>query len=216
MNELNFNFSDLYKKIQSIDEGSHQADTTMKHVKNPTQGEKDAAHDIKPGIAGYRDRFDMLKSAEKDGRLKDESMGDVEECGDMPMMGGSIASHGQSDSVTMNVSMNGSGAGGIRDLMSILKDLDNVGDPMGDHGEVDVVFGNAEPGMEEEAFGNSMPADEGPETFGIDAVTATGNDMNSKGGNEVEKVNGGGNPYSQVDEVLTAKLHELYNSIKNR
>ena len=56
-----------------MDEASHQADTTMKHVKNPTQGEKDAAKDIKPGIAGYRDRIDMLKSAEKDGRLKSES-----------------------------------------------------------------------------------------------------------------------------------------------
>jgi hypothetical protein len=51
-------------------EGSHQADTTMKHVKNPTAGEKKAAKDIKPGIAGYKDRADMLKSAEKDGRLK--------------------------------------------------------------------------------------------------------------------------------------------------
>ena len=56
-----------------MDEASHQADTTMKHVKNPTQGEKDAAKDIKPGVAGYRDRIDMLKSAEKDGRLKNES-----------------------------------------------------------------------------------------------------------------------------------------------
>ena len=56
-----------------MNEASHQADTTMKHVKNPTQGEKDAAKDIKPGVAGYRDRIDMLKSAEKDGRLKSES-----------------------------------------------------------------------------------------------------------------------------------------------
>lgn len=214
MNEKDFNFSDLYKKIQSIDEGSHQADTTMKHVKNPTQGEKDSSKDIKPGIAGYRDRIDMLKSAEKDGRLKDESMGDVEECGDMPMMGGAISSPGQSDSVTMSVSMNGAGAGGIRDLMSILKDIDNVGDPMGDQGEADIVFGGSEPGMDEEAFGNAMPDDEGPETFGIDAVTNIGNN-NGRGDHEAEKVNGGGNPYRQVDEELVGKLQELYNSIKN-
>jgi hypothetical protein len=56
-----------------MDKGSHQADTTMKHIKNPTQGEKDAVKDIKSGVAGYRDRIDMLKSAEKDGRLKSES-----------------------------------------------------------------------------------------------------------------------------------------------
>jgi hypothetical protein len=49
---------------------SHQADVTMKHVKNPTAGEKKAAKDIKPGVKGYADRVAMLKSAEKDGRLK--------------------------------------------------------------------------------------------------------------------------------------------------
>jgi hypothetical protein len=56
-----------------MDEASHQAATTMKHVKNPTQGEIDAAKKIKPGIPGIQDRFDMLKSAEKDGRLNNES-----------------------------------------------------------------------------------------------------------------------------------------------
>ena len=56
---------------ETVDE-SHQADTTMKHVKNPTAGEKKAAKDMKPGIAGYKDRIDMLKSAEAGGRLKKE------------------------------------------------------------------------------------------------------------------------------------------------
>ena len=52
-------------------EASHQAKTTMKHVKNPTPGEKKAAKDIKPGVKGYSDRAAMLKSAEADGRLKE-------------------------------------------------------------------------------------------------------------------------------------------------
>ena len=60
-------------KYDKYDEASHQEKTTMKHVKNPTDAEKKAAKDIKPGIAGYKDRVDMLKSAEKDGRL-DESV----------------------------------------------------------------------------------------------------------------------------------------------
>jgi len=63
-------------KLAGIKEGvekSHQSNTTMKHVKNPTKGEKQAAKDIKPGIAGYRDRIDMLQSAKKDGRLKNEA-----------------------------------------------------------------------------------------------------------------------------------------------
>lgn len=63
-------------KLAGIKEGvekSHQSNTTMKHIKNPTKGEKQAAKDIKPGIAGYRDRIDMLQSAKKDGRLKNEA-----------------------------------------------------------------------------------------------------------------------------------------------
>ena len=42
----------------------------LKHVKNPTKGEKDAAKDVKRG--SYADRAAMLKSAEHDGRLKEE------------------------------------------------------------------------------------------------------------------------------------------------
>ena len=42
----------------------------LKHVKNPTKGEKDAAKDVKRG--SYADRAAMLKSAEADGRLKKE------------------------------------------------------------------------------------------------------------------------------------------------
>lgn len=58
------------KECGSMYEETHQEKTTMKHVKNPTAGEKKAAKDIKPGVAGYKDRVAMLKSAEKDGRLK--------------------------------------------------------------------------------------------------------------------------------------------------
>jgi hypothetical protein len=44
---------------------SHQAQTTMKHIENPTSGEIAAAKNIKPGVEGYRDRIDMLKSAQQ-------------------------------------------------------------------------------------------------------------------------------------------------------
>ena len=43
----------------------------LKHVKNPTKGEKTAAKDVKRG--SYADRAAMLKSAEKDGRLKESN-----------------------------------------------------------------------------------------------------------------------------------------------
>jgi hypothetical protein len=59
---------------------SHQYDTTMKHADNPTVQQRMAAHDIKPGIAGYRDRIDMLKDLERTGKLKnsqEEGLGDI-------------------------------------------------------------------------------------------------------------------------------------------
>ena len=61
-------------KEESVEEASHQAATTMKHINNPTAGEKAAAKDIKPGVAGYRDRVAMLKSAEARGGLKKEEV----------------------------------------------------------------------------------------------------------------------------------------------
>ena len=64
---------------KKVEESSHQAKTTMKHVKNPTAGEKAAAKDIKPGVAGYRDRIAMLKSAEARGGLKKEETQQVDE-----------------------------------------------------------------------------------------------------------------------------------------
>ena len=51
---------------------SHQAKTTMKHIKDPTPGEMQAAKDIKPGVKGYSDRAAMLKSAEARGALKED------------------------------------------------------------------------------------------------------------------------------------------------
>lgn len=61
------------ESVEQVDEGqSHQAKTTMKHIVNPTPGEKEAAKNIKPGIAGYRDRIAMLKSAQARGALQKE------------------------------------------------------------------------------------------------------------------------------------------------
>jgi hypothetical protein len=57
---------------ESNPQHSHQYDTTMKHAKNPTVQQRMAAHDIKPGVAGYRDRIDLLKDLERTGKLKKE------------------------------------------------------------------------------------------------------------------------------------------------
>ena len=140
----------------------------------------------------------------------------MEECG-MPGMDnmphGMMGTPKQSDSVTMNVSMNGSGAGGIRDLMSILKNIEQgeTDAPAHDHDDVNGIL----VGMgEEQNDGGFQSATTEPdsETAGIDAVTQTGNDIHSQG-DEAEKVNGGGNPMG-VDESLVQRLTQQYEAIK--
>ena len=52
-----------------VKEESHQSKTTMKHIPNASPALKKAAKDIKPGVAGYRDRIAMLKA----GGVKEEA-----------------------------------------------------------------------------------------------------------------------------------------------
>ena len=53
---------------------SHQAKTTMKHIRNPNAAEKKAAKDIKPGIKGVKDRLAMLQAAKDRGALKEDDI----------------------------------------------------------------------------------------------------------------------------------------------
>jgi hypothetical protein len=73
------------------------------------------------------------KIAELDNRPVTES-NTVESCGSP--MGSSPTP--QPDTVSMNVSMNGSGAGGIRDLMAILKNIEDTDGDMPDMPHMDI------------------------------------------------------------------------------
>jgi hypothetical protein len=149
----------------------------------------------------------------------------------------------QQDSVTMNVSMNGSGAGGIRDLMAILKNIDDVksSPPLSnptmsmDRDEIDVGeperFGDddMEDMLKKKSGMDMIPIDddyenEPDEMYGnMDSVTGTGDDIHSKGA-EAPKVNGGGNPmkvtsgetFKLPSGDLKIRLESLYNDIKSR
>ncbi len=150
---------------------------------------------------------------------------DIAECGMSPM--GPSDPMKQQDNVSMNISMNGAGTGGIRDLLDILRnieqgsenpDMDSLNDLIGQmdagpgedepHGKVAVIDGEDEMSIDE--FTN-----EPNEVYGsVGDVIPTGTDMHSKGA-EAEKVNGGGNPFG-VDEELVNRLATMYESIKNR
>lgn len=145
----------------------------------------------------------------------------VEECGIMPMP----SAPGQQDNVSMNLSMNASGAGGIRDLMGILRNIEHGENPAQDAGgtdELDALFGEpekddsdvllgAEPAMEEE-FGNSMHGASGTTKYDVATMTDMGSN-DGRGDHEARKVNGGGNP---MKESLVNRLSELYQEVKSR
>ena len=129
--------------------------------------------------------------------------GSVDECGDMPMPGAMAHSDPkQQDNVTMNVSMNGSGAGGIRDLMDILRNLED-GPGQQEPEEIELSFGETVPGSD----ATTAPS---PEVFPMSAAIPTGDDLASKG-EERPKVNGGGNP---MQEALVSHLSQMYDEIK--
>lgn len=156
----------------------------------------------------------------------------VEECGMMmPPPSGPMEPPKQQDSVTMNVSMNGSGSGGIKDLMNILRniesgdiesgDIDMDHDHEHDHGDdddsgefgidtPDVIFkknnNNDKIGLIDDEYEiNDEYGNEPDEIYqDTDSVLGTGDDIHSKGG-EAPKANGGGNPRS-VNSGTTYKL----------
>jgi hypothetical protein len=200
------NFNELFQKMRELDAPvSEELKGGQKELDTDKDGDIEA---------------DDLKD------LRDKKVDEdlVDECGMGPMQG---MNPGQQDNVNMSINMNGAGPGGIRDLLDILRNIEQGsddpegsdlgdligamgGEPDGDdmHGKVAVIDGDEEMPVDE--FANSpdeMYAD-------VSDVTPTGNDIHSKGA-EAEKVNGGGNPFG-VDEEMINRLTNMYESIKNR
>lgn len=125
----------------------------------------------------------------------------------------------QPGSVDMNVSLNGYGPDGIRDLMDILKGIEHGGAP--DHGHGDHPLMGNKPGAEIKSvmigdeYENSVEGGSGEEVYGVDAITQTGDDLFSKG-EEAPKQAGGGNPMHMKYESLVNHLSSLYEEIKAR
>lgn len=135
----------------------------------------------------------------------------VEECGGM-MSSPSIPK--QSDSVTMNVSMNGSGKGGIRDLLDVLSNIDNVvaapDEPEHSHSDkLDVLVGDS---INDGKFGDAT-TEPNEVTLDIDSITDIGHPINSGDHRPRQAGLPVGNPMS---ETLVNHLSNLYNEVKNR
>ncbi len=181
-------------------------------IANKIKGPSDVEKDQKTIDDMYKRRD--AQRATRDGVDLNQPEPAYNECGDEPSKmpndgefltgecGGMMSSPApkQSDSVTMNVSMNGSGAGGIRDLIGILRNIEQSGS----HKDADDVLVGI---GAEEAFDNEP----NPTVAGINAVTPTGDDLHSKGGIGRRGVHISG---SNAMESLISKLSAKYESIK--
>lgn len=186
------NFQDLYRKIAEMDQ---------------PVGEE---------LKGGQKKLDV----DKDGDIEADDLADlrakkvdeelIDECGMGPMS----SPQDQQDNVNMSVNMSGAGAGGIRDLLDILRNLESGDSEMGGD-DLGALIGNMD---KEPIVGSQMAVDEfanepdemyAPQS----AVTPTGDDLHSKGA-EAPKVNGGGNPMSM--ESLISRLSSHYDAVKSR
>jgi hypothetical protein len=182
-----------------------------------------------------------IKSIKKLSGLNESA---VAECGMPPMMGGQPSSPPVTMNVSVNASgtenirdlldllkggdmMGGDDAvsGPVGAVLSVDSEEENPMDMLArdddERGEEDddmIKFGN-EKEVEEEADGGGFDrasTTPDPQTAPLGAAFPKGNDIHSKGGNEVPKVNGGGNPYTVTAEGLKSQLHNLYQEVRNR
>jgi hypothetical protein len=149
----------------------------------------------------------LQRMSQLDQPVSEESLDTVEECGDMMPPMSSMSSMPsippkQQDNVNMNVNLSASGSGGIKDLMDILRNIDEKDDAV----SMPIAIKSMGRSLEDDY------ANEPDEVYGnINSVTGTGDDLHSKG-QEAPKVNGGGNPLAL--ETLKQKLQAQYNQIK--
>ena len=159
---------------------------------------------------------------------------EVDECGlpgmsNMPsgMMG---MSNKQQDSVSMNLSMNGSGSGGIRDLMAILKNIES-----GDHSHDDIelpgmgdmdsnhkpsimiskdrILGDENKQASPAGFDQASTSPD-PFVFQGNFPTDTGDDLHKPKNSYSDKPYRGDNPMAV--EGIKNRLDRLYQEVKSR
>jgi hypothetical protein len=141
----------------------------------------------------------------------EEIADEVEECGDMMGPMGSMPPK-QSDNVSMNITMNGSGSGGIRDLMNILRDIEDGPDKGHDHdmdGPMGMLIKKKEPMLGDE-FANSPDEMQAP----MSSMIASGDDLHKAKNSFSDKPFRGDNPMAL--EGLKERLESLYEEIKSK
>ena len=142
----------------------------------------------------------------------DNPLAECAECGNHPEQ---PEQPKQQDTVYMNVSLTGQGTNGIRDLMNILRNIDDAPSQEPSHDDK-IVIGDGDTATMplDDSYENSVDGSSEENVYDMSAVLPTGDDMNSKG-KEAVKQAGGGNPWN-INETVLSNLQSLYDEVKKK
>jgi hypothetical protein len=205
-------FKELMARIAELDTQVQEADNADKDYDG--DGEIESGKDEYMGSRDKAIKQAMDKKDESIDQLANEVQQEMDECGMGAMSMPSMSK--QQDTVSMNISMNGSGGGGIRDLMDILRNLEKDGSGHHDHDdELDLKIGGPALMMKKEPvlgdeYSNSPDVQMGQDNFPIDH----GDDLHKPKASYSDKPYRGDNPMAV--EGIKNRLDSLYNNIKNR
>lgn len=128
----------------------------------------------------------------------------IKECGDDLSMGMPTISK-QDDQVSMTLNMSGSGSGGIKDILNILRNIEDGGSTDGSSRDIDTMLISTDDMGEE--YANSPD-----EQYSmLKDIIKSGNDMHRSKDSYSDAPYRGDNPMA-----LKAKMESLYNFVKNR
>jgi len=204
------NFQELMARIAELDKPVQESDKADKDYDG--DGEVESGKDEYMGSRDKAIKQAMDKKDESLDQLADEVEQEMDECGMGPMSMPSM--NKQTDNVSMNLSMNGSGSGGIRDLMNILRNLDQDN---GDHDHDDagdkimpgISIMKKEPMLGDE-YANTPEVQIGQDNFPIDH----GDDLHKPKSSYSDKPYRGDNPMAL--ENIKQRLSSLYDDIKSQ
>lgn len=213
-------FKELMARMAELDKPVQESDKADKDY--------DGDGEVESGKDEYMDSRDkaIKKAMGKDDEDTKESLDtlamevqqEMDECGMGPMSSPSMMSgmNKQQDNVSMNINMSGSGSGGIRDLMDILRNIEKGADDHGDHDDgLDLKLGGPslimkkEPVLGDEWDNSPEPMTKQQGAFPQD----TGNDLHKPKGS-YPAVSGGDNPMAL--ENIVARLDRLYKEVREK
>jgi hypothetical protein len=215
-------FKELMARMAELDQPVQEADTAGKDYDG--DGEVESGKDEYMGSRDKAIKKAMGKDDEEDTKesldlLADELQQDMDECGMSPMSSMPSPMSKQQDNVSMNLSMNGSGSGGIRDLMNILRNIEKGADDH-DHGDMPGMLGGGDDDPEpmkmimkkEPVLGDEYANSPDELVAPMGAAVPGGDDLHKPKG-AYPKVAGGDNPMAL--ENLKSRLNSMYERVKS-